>query len=437
MKAKILNAFVVAGLAGSAIGGVEPTKVDPSVGQVEHVAHIYYNIVTGEKITTLIRDGVQSPADGEPGTEIWVMGGLVECVGGDGTTSYFFAIDSFSTSSGGVVDSTIEDWLFDWADIPMDTVVDCVQIHWVTNHADTDTDFDGNADGVPGFAANWVYYDAMNGREPEFSCINAPLISLGFFNLPGSLDSLGTGEFPLFLYTADIDLGASGSFGTSLIFEIGDTDSDLQGAAVHNANLDESFTGLPGVPDIDPDSDGLADWGWSLTFNQPGTVDVDNADSDSDPLTGIDGDPLNTGTTGVVFGLPSPGHPVYDSASDTWGWIYDGMNPGSTEDLFNLGHIQTEPDGLVLDGPFWFGGMYCPVPPAPPGGVFVPPGSFAIVLYGPGGVVCCPPDLNCDGVLDFFDIFSFLSSAIDYNNDAVFDFFDIAAFLSDFSVGCP
>ena len=48
----------------------------------------------------------------------------------------------------------------------------------------------------------------------------------------------------------------------------------------------------------------------------------------------------------------------------------------------------------------------------------------------------CPPDLNGDGVLDFFDLSTLLSGMIDYDGNTVFDFFDISAFLADFSAGC-
>lgn len=51
--------------------------------------------------------------------------------------------------------------------------------------------------------------------------------------------------------------------------------------------------------------------------------------------------------------------------------------------------------------------------------------------------VVCNPDLNGDGVLDFFDVSFFLSNTVDYNGDTVFDFFDVSAFLSDFGAGCP
>ena len=65
---------------------------------------------------------------------------------------------------------------------------------------------------------------------------------------------------------------------------------------------------------------------------------------------------------------------------------------------------------------------------------------FQFVLYGPGGGVKCPSDLNCDGALNFFDISLFIQQYIsgeDYNGDGVTDFFDVSVFISDFSAGCP
>ncbi len=55
----------------------------------------------------------------------------------------------------------------------------------------------------------------------------------------------------------------------------------------------------------------------------------------------------------------------------------------------------------------------------------------------------CAPDLNGDGVLDFFDVSAFLASfaaqdpIADYNSDGLFDFFDVAAYLAAFAAGCP
>lgn len=57
--------------------------------------------------------------------------------------------------------------------------------------------------------------------------------------------------------------------------------------------------------------------------------------------------------------------------------------------------------------------------------------------------IACPPDLNADGVLDFFDISAFLTAfaqqdpIADFSDDGLFDFFDISAFLTAFSTGCP
>ncbi len=57
------------------------------------------------------------------------------------------------------------------------------------------------------------------------------------------------------------------------------------------------------------------------------------------------------------------------------------------------------------------------------------------------GCPCAPADLNCDGVLDFFDIQEFLERfanqdpRADMNNDGAFDFFDIQIYLDLFSNG--
>ncbi len=54
----------------------------------------------------------------------------------------------------------------------------------------------------------------------------------------------------------------------------------------------------------------------------------------------------------------------------------------------------------------------------------------------------CPPDLNSDGTLDFFDVQAFLQAfsshnpVADFTHDGLFDFFDVQAFLQAFSSGC-
>ncbi len=66
--------------------------------------------------------------------------------------------------------------------------------------------------------------------------------------------------------------------------------------------------------------------------------------------------------------------------------------------------------------------------------------------FGPGTTECvasCPADFTMDGVLDFFDISTFLTAfssqdpIADFTGDGQFDFFDISAFLTAFGQGCP
>ena len=444
MKAKnALSLALAAGIASTAVANNTPTKLDPTAANLRHAAHIYFNVATGEKITTLINTGdAQEPA-GLLGSEIWIADTGAQCADFGYSTDYFFGLDDPT----GTTSLSLNAVNFDWGDIAMDTVVDMVQIHWVTNHADTDTDSDSAADGVVGFAGTWTYWDAMNGRSPQLDSIALPIIQIGFFNLPG--------EFPvdtatLVFYTADVDLGTS--FGTSLTFEIGDTDSDLQGAAVHNPRMDLLDADSDSIPDIDPDQDGLADWGWSIQFNQPGTVDVDNADSDSDSTTGIDGDILALDTAGIVFGSPTPGHAEFDTIAAEWNWISDGPTAGATEDAFGLATTEF-PDGsglLTWGGTFFFGGLDCS-----DGQVnYTPAAHFQTILYGAGVDTGCSaadiagsPDGSPDGLLNFSDISAFLAlysaqdSAADIAGnpdgtpDGLFTFSDISAFLAIFGAG--
>lgn len=416
MKVQTMSAIALVGIAGSAMAADALVRLEPTAGNVRHVGNIYFNVASGERITTVIDAGdAQRPVDGEVGNEIWVIGGSQPCDGMGGTSSGFFAVDYIEVTSE---HDTLSPMLLDWGDIESDTVVDCVQIHWVTNHDDVDLNSDGFADGVEGFGATWTFWDGMNGRSPQMESIALPIIDLTFHSLPGDLSD-SNDSFVSF-YTADIDLGASA--GSSLVFEIGDTDSDLQAAVVHNARMDLNDADGDGVSDIDPDEDGLADWGWSIDFHQPGTVDFDNADGDSNPLTGRDGDPDAFAVAGLIFGMPSPGHSEFDPNTGEWDWVSDGPTAGATEDLFTLVF-----DGVNV-GPFDFGGFSCDP--------YVPWADFAIVLYGPGDASVCSADLNQDGELDFLDISIFVSDLPDYNGDTEFDFLDITAFVNDFGAGC-
>jgi len=452
MKAKnALSLALAAGIASTAVANNTPTKLDPTAGNIRHAGHIYFNIATGEKITTLIEAGdTQSPVVGDPGSEIWIQDTGPQCLDFGYSTSYFFGLDDPT----GTTTLALNAINFDWGDIASDTVVDCVQIHWISNHADTDTDSDSVADGITGFAGNWIYWDGMQGRTPQLESIAHPIIGFGFFSLPG--------EFPvdtatLALWTADIDLG--GTFGTSLTFEIADTDGDLQGAAVASdiafpvVQDDDSDS----VPDWDPDGDGLADWGWSVQFNQPGTIDVDNADNDSNTQTGIDGNILALDTAGIVFGSPTPGHAEFDSVGGGWDWVSDGPTAGLAEDAFALG-TTGNPDGtgaLTIVGTFWFGGMDCSAGQTTG---YTPAAHFQTVLYSGAGDpgVCSPADLagnpdgSPDGSLNFLDVSAFLGLfgagdlSVDFagnpdgSPDGVLNFIDVSAFLALFAAGgCP
>lgn len=451
MNAQGISALVVAGIAGYASASGDPVRLDPSDGNVRHAGHIYFNIATGEKITSLIDVGdVQQAVVGEPGTEIWISDTRAQCADQGYSTEYFFGLDDPTGTSS----LSLNAICFDWGDIPFNTVVDCVQVHWVSDHVDTDTDSDSIADGIDGFAATWTYWDSMNGRSPQLDCVSNTIIQFRLFNLQGEYPVDSTA---LALWTADIDLG--GSFGTSLTFEIGDDDSDLQGASVHNARSDLNDADSDSIPDIDMDADGLADWGWSIQFMQPGTVDVDDADGDDDWSTGIDGDIAALATAGIVFGSPTPGHAEYNLITEEWEWVSDGPTAGATEDAFTLG-TSDHPDGSgswTIAGTFWFGGLDC-TPGSTTG--YTPAAHFQTVLYSTSACgVQCPVDLPAevvpgacphgDGALNFIDITNFLSLygqgnlIVDFagnpdgSPDGVLNFLDVTAFLSMFAAGCP
>ena len=67
----------------------------------------------------------------------------------------------------------------------------------------------------------------------------------------------------------------------------------------------------------------------------------------------------------------------------------------------------------------------------------------ATVLNETVTVSSCQVDLNNDGMLNFFDISTFLNAftsgdlSVDFNDDGLLNFFDVSAFLSLFGAGCP
>jgi len=246
------------GLNGVALGADTPTELAVSHGRVVDMAHIYYNLATGERVVTLTGNGQSAGADTGTGGPIWSSMVRNQCADQGFTGSFFFGFDNNANTTSLATAITV----VDYGDIMVNTVVDCVHINWVTDHDDVDSDSDGVGDGVVGLGGQWTYYDIENGNN--LYCGGEPLISFRFIDLPGDLDpSVGT----LASYSMDVDLASS--FNSSLTFEICDTDSDLQGAAVHNAGVGNGYSDFDGIPDSDLDGDGLADWGWRVRFFQP------------------------------------------------------------------------------------------------------------------------------------------------------------------------
>jgi hypothetical protein len=408
MKKQIIITLI--GSSGLAFASDVPTNTDLSQAQLRHAGHMYFNVATGEQLLTRIDVETQSAVSGDS-EPIWVVSGPATGCDSAGSTSTFFILDNDTGFSSGPISPA----LFDWGDIEPDTVVDCIQIHWITDHADTDTNSDGFADAAIGFGATWTFWDGMNGRAPQMFSTALPILELTF-QLPGEYPS---DTATIAYYTADVDL--AGSFGSPLNFEIGDTDSDPQGAALFNPRMDLQDNDSDSIPDLDIDQDSLADWGWSIDYHQPGTYDFDNADGDSDPMTGQDGDLEDFAIAGVNLGLPQPGNAVFDTETETWSWVTE---PGAAmvEDLYS---IFDDDSGFF--GTFWFAGFSCDP--------YQPYAAFQMILYQAQNG--CSADLNDDGDLNFLDVSFFINEQIDYNEDMSFNFLDVSQFLADYATGCP
>lgn len=412
----ILVATGTAHAAEPAMPQLAPHGTMPS----QHIAHIYYSIATGEKIATLLQG--TRPADSRVSPAVWIADNNMPCAAfGQNTGTSGIVDDPFCTTC---FDSTATGQVFlDWGDISADTVIDCVGVTWGSWVQDTDTNSDGIGDGVPGFGATWTWFDGDNGFDS--AATRKPIVSLTLIDLPGK-----TGTFDQYLastYTATIDLATS--FTSSLVFEIGDTDS-VDGAGTGNYN--------PGAGQ-DLDSDGYADFSYSMRYYQPGTTDFDG---DGVP----DGDTVNQEITTwqLVTGngdIALDG--TYTPETDIPGAI-------GIEDAFDV-FTDTDGDG-VLDpiGTFFYGGFQCVGPTG--NRAFA---QFYMKLYGPscsfGRCTPCPADTfpqgGGDGQLNFFDLNAYISlfnaadPAADFfpagNPDGVLNFFDLAQYLSYFAAGCP
>ncbi|MBL4882958.1 MAG: hypothetical protein JKY95_00295 [Planctomycetaceae bacterium] len=463
MKAKsALTVALAAGIASTAAASNTPTTLSANNGKVVQVAHIYYNVASGEKIITLIGDGQTAGAQDDDSGPVWAAVNGNTCSEEGYTTSYFFGIDDNSdTSLGGPATSLSTNITnLDYGDIAIDTLVDCLHFSWVTDHIDVDADTDGIGDGVVGLSGEWTIFDCDNGRELDRST-RLPIISILLTDLPGDISGTNDPDDPANTfagYTLDLDLTAS-SLTSNLMFEIGDSDGDLQGAAFGNNDVDinsdgigdgfsiadssiDPATGFPfvdrnfdGLADADLDGDTYFDWSWGLRFYQPGTGDS-NGDGVIDALDGDIADSHRL--IGVGFGAPE-GTATSPDGGVTWAWEIDPAIQGAgfgSEDRFAQYFPPNGAGDIVYEGGYFFGGFACA------GVNYTPYSSFEFGLYGPVENPCVA-DMNGDGVLNFFDISAFLGFfsagdlTADINGDGVLNFFDISAFLGLFAAGCP
>ncbi|MBL4699336.1 MAG: hypothetical protein JKX70_10935 [Phycisphaerales bacterium] len=458
MKAKsALTVAMAAGIASTAVAANTPTTLTPDSARVVNVAHIYFNIASGERVVTLLGDGQTAPADTGASTSVWASRVDNQCADAGYTTTWFFGVDNNSpTSMGGPhTDLATDITNLDFGDIALDSLIDCIHIDWVTDHDDVDADSDGIGDGVVGLSGEWIMWDADNGRSGNFST-RLPIISFTLTDLPGDTSGTTDPDDPLNTlagYTADIDLAAS--FASSLTFEIGDSDGDLQGAAFGN-NMVPDPNGGPDAPvatldrdsdgflDSDLDGDGLFDFAWSVRFGQPGTRD-------------LDGDGMNEGdfaasmkSIGISFGAGA-GTSI-DNGDGTWAWDRETTGDAATgqEDAFAIYAPPSGPnDDIFHAGFFWFGGYECSsVPLDEMGPGYTPTADFEFQLFTPGVAGCDnPADFDGNETLNFFDVAAFLGffgaqdPQADFSPpgapDGVFNFFDVAAFLGFFGEGCP
>lgn len=392
---------------------------------VTDVAHIYFNLATGERVVTLAGDTQTAGADSATNSleTVWSTEAHQPCVDAGATTSFYYPLDDPGSStlmSGATLAETI--------DVPLDTVVDCVRIHWVTEHQDTDDDSDGLGDGVVGLGGEWGYFEPDDGSSDNY-CGRYGLISFLFTDLPGKIP----GAEGVARYTADIDLAATFT-GTSLTFEIGDSDGDRQGAAAHNPFVSQGDYNFDGQIDTDMDGDGLFDLTWRVRFYQPGRYDLDGDGQ-------IDGEiaPGLADAIGLSLGFPLGA--IFDSEGDWTGQV-DPAVSGAGTGAEDFSTFYRNGLGGEYIGRNNFGGLSCDM--APGGGPGFTPAAIIehmLLRSAPSGGHCL--DFTGDGQVNFFDLSLYMSwfnqclPRADLNGDGECDFFDISLFIAWFNDGCP
>ncbi|MFG0245569.1 MAG: hypothetical protein ACF8MF_05895 [Phycisphaerales bacterium JB052] len=415
------HSLLLLGCAGLTCGHTlaeEPLVFQADQGRIVDIAHIYYNLVTGDRVISLDRDSQTSPADNGDSVSVWsTRGAAPDCFAGAST--FFFALDNPGSS---ILSTNVT--LLDFGDIEKDTVVDCITVHWIVAHPDTDSDSDSIGDGIEELAGEWTVWDADDGRESNNST-RLPVANFLFFNLPGNLAPEGF----LSSYTLNVDL-AGGFSATDLSFELGDSDGDCQGAGFCNSNISNMDRDLDSLPDSDLDGDGLFDFAWTVRFYQPGTGNDFDGDMDTGIAASTDADTigLSFGYPEGLFELPGGGFGIDPSVPDAGTGAVDRAVLIDSNGSYNS---------------FSFGGYQCPDGDDPA----VPAAIFAFQMWSPGGGGCSPADLNGDGQVNFFDVSEFLScynlapapgcDVIDFNDDGMIDFFDVSIFIGLLQEGCP
>lgn len=395
-----------AGAANPAIHDTNPTTMEGRVRAAGPAIHFYLNPATGERLANRASGGQSEP--------VWIADNDTPCAAfGVGTPAIFLADDPSSTQP--IATDAV---YLDWGDIPFDTVVDCVQLSVYTEHPDTDSDGDGIADGVYGFAATWTWYDADNGGH---GCTRTELVSMTLLDIPGTTTP---GVVQGYVFT--VELSATD---WDFSFELGDTDGDPQGAAHFNPFIGEPDSNGDGIRDADLDGDGLLDFSYAQRFHQPGTLDYDG---DGQP----DGDPANAARTYMRVVAPTGPAVLGDD-----GWTIDPVAPlpaaQGLEDRFSI-FTDLNGDGILEEyGTFWLGGFSCDS--AAPKSY----AQFAHALFGPdSSFVPCPADLFPsvpDGILNFFDMSAFVglyqaqdprADLFPFDHpDGQFNFYDFYAFI--------
>ncbi len=425
MKAKnALSLVLAAGVVTPALADLSPAPAPKGTMATERVAHIYYNVATGEKVATMLNSQVRPVND--VSTPVWTANNDLPCAAFGQTGGTAGIIDDpnnpdlfTSTATGQII--------LDWGDVAPDTVVDCIITDFATQIEDVDTGMGAGA-GVVGFGAVYAVFDAENGFDSAATRLD--LAAFIVDTLPGDVPPNDPNLLAVYELTLDL-------VPDSFQFEIGDTDS-VDGSGNGNFN--------PGSG-ADLDTDGLADFGYALQFIQPGTFDFDNADGDDDTSTGVDGDENAQALTGwgIVVG---DGEVSADGNTYTNG-------PGDTgaEDAFDV-LIDDTMGGLENLGTFFYLGFGCDLDgngTFEPGDNSNPFAQHAFQLLGPGGPPPCGADLfpvgAGDGSLNFFDLNQYLALfnagdlAADFfpaaAGDGLLNFFDLNQYLAEFNAGCP